>query len=748
MKRFSPAWLLATLLMLPVISAPARKGLSSKLSPFLQRMLLEHRGSPSAAVMRSAGSSPQAKTLVFVCADEQRGDSLLQSYSGTVYDQRGDLFIVLLPVDSLERVAGSPMVKRLEASAPCTLQMDTTRTIVAADAVHEGRRLPQAFDGEGVVVGVMDIGFDLTHPNFLDVDGRLRIRSLWDMLAADTMATGRLPMGRTYTDAASLAAVQHTADGLTETHGTHTAGIAAGSGYGSAYRGMAPGSDLCLVCNAVNSNVTLVDSLQRYLFTTAADALGFKYLFDYAQSQGKPCVASFSEGYMSDTWRQDSLYSTYLSRLVGPGRILVASAGNQGGFLSYLPKTRGLLRASSVINMIGQQGKLHLLADAPLEFKVATIDSLGGSLHAVSFRIDPQDDTSLFTDSMTLHADRQTWLRLSLQRLPVCHGGAAVWELQMETNASGLYSSPRTALTLKGSDAEASLWTGGFNLLFVNAEDRPGYKDAEAGRCMLYPGAFESVIAVGATIHRTGFTNYRGIYKDYSQKGRNDGVRAGYSSMGPTIDGRIKPDVMAPGSNIVSSYNSFYLEANPDVSDTDSDVERFTYHGRTYAWNSNTGTSMSTPVVAGAIALWLQACPDLSPTDILDLIRLTSRHPEDELDYPNNQYGHGEINAYLGLLHLLGIDAIEGISGTPVGGVRFDLSDGALHLQFERAPRQKFRLRFFDLQGRCLTDRLLSGSDTVSYRFPLPVLPAGVYAVQIDSREPGMSGSQLLRLRP
>ena len=147
MKRFSPAWLLATLLMLPVISAPARKGLSSKLSPFLQRMLLEHRGSPSAAVMRSAGSSPQAKTLVFVCADEQRGDSLLQSYSGTVYDQRGDLFIVLLPVDSLERVAGSPMVKRLEASAPCTLQMDTTRTIVAADAVHEGRWLPQAFDG-------------------------------------------------------------------------------------------------------------------------------------------------------------------------------------------------------------------------------------------------------------------------------------------------------------------------------------------------------------------------------------------------------------------------------------------------------------------------------------------------------------------------------------------------------------------------------------------------------------------------
>lgn len=45
----------------------------------------------------------------------------------------------------------------------------------------------------------------------------------------------------------------------------------------------------------------------------------------------------------------------------------------------------------------------------------------------------------------------------------------------------------------------------------------------------------------------------------------------------------------------------------PEAGDIRSDVAHFAFNGRTYAWNSNTGTSMATPVVAGAIALWLQA---------------------------------------------------------------------------------------------------------------------------------------------
>ena len=80
-------------------------------------------------------------------------------------------------------------------------------------------------------------------------------------------------------------------DGNVQTHGTHTAGIAAGSGFDSPYGGIAPDADLCLVCNA-----------------TGDDAAIIKYIFDYAASVGKPCVINFSEGSPESAHDEDRLY--------------------------------------------------------------------------------------------------------------------------------------------------------------------------------------------------------------------------------------------------------------------------------------------------------------------------------------------------------------------------------------------------------------------------------------------------------
>ncbi len=76
------------------------------------------------------------------------------------------------------------------------------------------------------------------------------------------------------------------------------------------------------------------------------------------------------------------------------------------------------------------------------------------------------------------------------------------------------------------------------------------------------------------------------------------------------------------------------------------------------------GTSMATPVVAGTIALWLQACPTLTKEDIMDIIAGTSRRHDPSLPYPNNHYGHGEIDAYKGLMKILNITNVEGLSTT------------------------------------------------------------------------------------
>lgn len=135
-------------------------------------------------------------------------------------------------------------------------------------------RLPQAYTGKGVVVGVQDIGFDLTHPNFFSKDmSRYRIKAMWDQLSHDTIAS-TLVVGRDYVGEDALLGVGCPLDGLTQTHGTHTAGIAAGSGAEgngvvSPYQGMAPDADIVMVANATSNNAALIDSADYYKYTYA-----------------------------------------------------------------------------------------------------------------------------------------------------------------------------------------------------------------------------------------------------------------------------------------------------------------------------------------------------------------------------------------------------------------------------------------------------------------------------------------------
>ena len=82
------------------------------------------------------------------------------------------------------------------------------------------------------------------------------------------------------------------------------------------------------------------------------------------------------------------------------------------------------------------------------------------------------------------------------------------------------------------------------------------------------------------------------------------------SSRGPASDGRVKPDVTAPGGMIfssVSSYSDYYKESSANT------VARATINGKSYYWGQMTGTSQASPFVAGVIATWLEANPELSP---------------------------------------------------------------------------------------------------------------------------------------
>ena len=306
----------------------------------------------------SVGYFEGRSITAFVCISPEEADDVFKKHNCRKRAQWGDICIATIPLAELGALAKEPAVTRIEANQSTSLCVDTTAAVVQALPVYESSPSHQAYIGEGVVVGVVDIGFDLTHPNFLDnTTGQSRIRAFWDQLSRDTIGS-TLPVGRDYVGAEAISAIMHSTDAPTQTHGTHTMGIAAGSGYDTPYRGIAWGSDLCVVGNAISANVEYVDSADRYKYTTATDALGFKYCFDYAEAQGKPCVVSFSEGYPPYLDDEDSLYAVTLEQLTGPGRIIVASAGNEGVEMTYFEKKEDQAEAGSFIRCF-KKGALY-----------------------------------------------------------------------------------------------------------------------------------------------------------------------------------------------------------------------------------------------------------------------------------------------------------------------------------------------------------------------------------------------------
>ncbi len=668
-------------------------------------------------------------------------DRILRQNGCQKLAQAGNIYIAAIPADRLEALSQERNVSRIEARRGTHALMDSMAIHLNALPVYAGTSLPQAYTGKDVVMGIMDIGFDLTHPNFYDAQAtNYRIKRLWDQISPDTIGSS-LFVGRDYSGERELLDLGCSYDGKQQTHGTHTLGIAAGSGYNSRYRGMAWESDICLVNNATTEDIALIDTADYSKYTFATDALGFKYIFDYAQSVGKPCVVSFSEGSEQDFYGYDVLYYAMLDSLLGPGRILVASAGNNGNVVNFIHKERGRERAGTFVQTNIDRMSLTAKADAPFMLRTTIYNTEPVIIEIPTDEVLARED-SCYTDSVLID-DRMYYITLTAY--PSCYiPTETCYDIELRALAN-LGSHKPLSVEFLGRDADIEVYRNSGNL--VTNPLAPELCDATVGRTIHSPSSAPRVICVGATGYRIGITNYLGEYREFNQG--NDGRRSSYSSIGPTFDGRIKPDVMAPGSNIISSYSSYYLENNPQAGDIRSDVEHFDFRGRTYSWNSNAGTSMATPAVGGAIALWLQAKPTLTPEEAMDIIAHTSSHYDESLSYPNNEYGYGQIDVYRGLLYILGIDGIEGLSQHQPKAVSIlPIGQGRLQLRFEGnegLSTPSFSIRIFNTSGQLVSTQSLTGGQE-EYTIDLSSLPHGVYAVQVNTGQPATTGSTLVRL--
>lgn len=708
-----------------------------KMSPYVRNLV---SGSVLSYLFKAPPSGQEGSICMFVMMDPANADETIGRLGGRVIDRSGDIFIVVLPVSKLDELSDLPYVHRLEAGAPCSLDMDTTTLVVNAKPASEGVGLPQAYTGKGVVMGIMDVGFDLTHPTFYSSDlSEYRIKAFWDFLSPDTDGSSTV-VGREFTNRDDILYQAYSTDGLDQTHGTHTLGSAAGSGYNTAYSGFATGSDICAVSNFVGEDLNLISPSDYYMFTTATDALGFKYIFDYASSVGRPCVASFSEGYYPQYSADDSLFSEYLGRLTGPGRIIVASAGNEAYMQKYIDKPENKRAAGAFIDINGSGACFVLHTDGALNLHLLGYHGSVPDTFTIGFPVAVADTPMVFRHTLP-DGER---LDVAVESWPSSPPGVTNYQLDITCTANFRKVCPIAAV-LDGYGTMAGMRSV-CRAQFANGLADSRWSDADNTHCVHAPACFDCVIAVGATVHRTGYTNYLGEYLDYSPSDGRTAVRAEYSSIGPTLDGRIKPDVVAPGSNIISSYSSYYLEHHPNANDINCDVAHFDFDGRTYAWNGNSGTSMSTPIVAGAVALWLEAKPDLTPADIKELLGRTARRPEPEMEYPNNVYGYGEIDVYRGLLDILGINGIAGVSTANPKALRSCRIDGGLlTLEYATPVNGQIRISIYSVGGRKIMERsvMATGECRVSVEASTP--GSGVYVVQSDGPDPATTGSVIVR---
>ena len=739
----------------------------TKMSPWLLNKYEQQQ-----TAVRENGGALRAQgrpviNYILALVESTDGDATIQQKGGLVWQDFGHgFYAAFLPVDSLGALDQSASIVRMEANELSNVLNDNSKEILGVNKVWNGIELPQAFRGNGVLAGVMDIGFDFTHPSFRNEDGSSRVIWFWDPLAENDNPK---ELGRTYTTPDEVLAAEHSYNAAQDNHGSHVLGSIAGRGIDGNFAGMAPEADI------IGGHVPIGDipqdfysRLNDYLMKTflpetnglpmgivnveisSVIELAMLYkIFKKADELNKPCVVNWSFGAPSSFSADFTAYETVLNRMLGPGRIVVASAGNDGGMMKYVKKEADKPMEQPVYYKSDTRTYYMFIRtkmDNPFFKMDMVFEDLADTIH-----IDTYDAIikNAFNQDYEASVDipRSEWedefedveeypFSVAVKTTNFAEGYAG-FNLIVHPSEKYSHSENMVGKIIVNSPVE---------LEFLGSKDaKGGYtrfsnENIENSRgCNIktieLPGSLERIVTVGAMHQCTSFTNIFGEDATYIALGSEKGHLSSFSSCGPTIDNRIKPDVVAPGHNVLSVYNSFY-EPGPAENVEKKMAYKANAFGKDYAIWTMSGTSMSSPVTTGVIALWLQANPNLTPEDIKGVIERTSHQPEPEFSGTdkNVYYGWGEIDAYAGLLDILGLTGISEISKHQPAGLKFRLEGRTLHIDGIDSSET---VTVFDLSGRPVL-RTETSSDGI---LSLPELSAGVYAVQVGHR-----GSTLIRL--
>ena len=574
---------------------------------------------------------------------------------GTVLD---DIITIDAPIDLLPVIAQMDGVEFVEISHKAEIKNYHSRIRMHVNEVQNGLdNLPQSYRGRDVVVGVIDIGFEYAHVAYRKYDGSFtpRLTRIWNQ----NKAYGGTPpekydYGVEYRPAED-GLPSDKFDTTAEFHGTHTSIIAAGSpaGGNQYYYGMAPDADIVLVAADLNNDNHLIDAV--------------KYIFDYAESVGKPCVINMSLGSHYGPHDGKSAIDRAVSSMVGPGKLVVGSVGNEAGVKLHCSKTftdndTTLQTMMAYTDGYSKATLTYLWGSPGTDFtvEVALVDpTRNGKIIQTTGPI----STSTSTKTAILMDGTTSEIELIISPVVIQNGGSP--QMTVQSTVYDLAPNRKQAFIIRGEKGQTvHLWNAVNDHFFVSGNIRgftAGDNWCTAGEI---GGTGEGVISVGSydsdsILLINSDPEPLGLHLKPMMEAANidfyTGQRSTFSSQGPTADGRMKPEVLAPGFMIISGYNK-YTEVGSlggyEVIMPSADNE-----GNAYLYEMSQGTSQASPAVAGTIALWLEADPNLTPDDIRGILSRTCDRDEYTGSEPNNSAGYGKINALAGIRDILGLTA-------------------------------------------------------------------------------------------
>lgn len=567
--------------------------------------------------------------------------------------QVGDIVVGRAPVEALRELADDPAVRFVEASKRRQPLLDSSHIAIGANLVHRGTGLPQAYQGEGVIVGVLDSGIDFTHPDFKDENGS-RIQYLLEF----TEDGGQKVWTKADIDQNPGGVTQRDGDGG-RGHGTHVAGIAAGGGrFNPTMRGVAPRADIIFV-----EGTRYPDSEDR--FNDADVIAGCDFIFQKATEMGKPAVINISIGGHSGPHDGSSLYEQALSNLTGPGKIIVASAGNEGFDFIHAGGTSVPNKYNETFLLLDQD---QTLAGVEMWYETGIISWVGIAAHERGQDGKPgrllQYTTPLPVGQeagylFEVNGDTLGYVDIEAKTTidPRNGDGGALFIIFDNDNPNIDISKVTWSVFSVGLAAgRLDMWllpAGHFYDQFLGLQDKtemPGNNDYSVGE----PATAQNVIAVGSYVTKNRWVDVDGIQRDRLNPNPNRagdpvipklGQRSFFSSMGPTRDGRISPAITAPGESIFSALSSHLTEGKGYYR---AEVQQ----GGGYQVYD--GTSMAAPHVAGVIALMLQASPTLTHEKVLKILQETARVDQQTGSVPNNRCGAGRLDALAAVRRAVG----------------------------------------------------------------------------------------------